>query len=549
MLCYLLAFFSAFTCFADDSEVAKKSIVVVICSYNNQEYYRKNLQTVLDQEYAHFRVIYVDDCSPDGTGEAVANFIKEHPHGNKVQLIRNKSRKKAMSNLWHAIHSCRDEEIVVTVDGDDWLPHNKVLSIVASYYNDPNVWLAYSNSITHPEGKPGISRPINFSKDKGVRQQPFVTSHLRSFYAGLFKRIRLQDLVFNGGFVSTTHDIAMLSPMLEMAAGHICFMKEKLYIYNSANPLSDCRSHGGLQEKIRDFIKKLPPYQPLSVHPAITLHKPEDTQVDVVTFSYNRPMQLYAYLQSLYRHTQNFNLVTVIYRADNEEYEKGYKIVKEQFPEVKCYRQTNPPKDFKKLTLQAVYNPNSVSKFVVFAVDDIIIKDKIDFYETAALLNKTGAYGFYLRMGKNINRSYMAGKADAPPTLLEVDSNTYTWRFSTGGAEWGYPHSVDMTVYRKCDIRSYFEKGAYSNPNYLEGRWAKQADKSKFGLCYGVSKIINIPMNIVSSFRNKNLNFYSAKELLTKFLEGDKIDIDAVYQMVNHSPHVNVHPKFIKDHK
>ena len=57
------------------------------------------------QDYNNYRVIYIDDCSPDKTGEYVQNYLKEKniPEKN-IQLIINKENKKAMYNLYTAIH-------------------------------------------------------------------------------------------------------------------------------------------------------------------------------------------------------------------------------------------------------------------------------------------------------------------------------------------------------------------------------------------------------------------------------------------------------------
>lgn len=543
----LIALVSVNVIFADIQE--KKPITIVTCSYNNRNYYQKNLASLLEQKYPNYRVIYVDDCSPDGTGEAVEEYLKNHPNGHKVKLIRNPTRKKAMANLWCAIHMCKDEEIVVIVDGDDWLPHPKVLDIVASYYEDPDVWFAYSNYLNSSNGRAGISRPIpnHVWEGKGVRaHQPYCVSHLHSFYAGLFKKIKLRDFTYQGDFVAAAYDCAMYFPMLEMAQGHVTFMKEKLYMYNNTNPINDHRANRGIQSKVHQHTRKLNPYQPAKGHPAKPAYTEEENQVDLVVYSYNRPMQLQAYIESFYKHTKNINHITVIYRADGSDYEKGYEKLKNTFSNIQWIKQERPPNDFKRLTLNAIYHSNSKARFVVFAVDDIIVKDKVDFHEVIGLMDKTHAYVFHLRMGKNITRSYMAGKADSPPRMIELEPGLFAWKFGFGGAEWGYANSVDMGVYRKEDIRSFLEREHYTNPNLLEGRWSRLNNQQRFGLCYERSKTINIPMNVVSTFKNKNLRSFSAKELLSKFMRGDRIDIDAVYQMENKSPHVNVVPTFKK---
>ena len=104
-----------------------KPMVIVIPSYNNRQWYRQNLASVCAQAYDNFRAIYVDDGSSDQTGALVARFIEDHAVGHRIQLIRNTVRVGALENLYRSIHACDDQEIVILLDGDDWLAHPRVL--------------------------------------------------------------------------------------------------------------------------------------------------------------------------------------------------------------------------------------------------------------------------------------------------------------------------------------------------------------------------------------------------------------------------------------
>ena len=71
----------------------KKPIVVIIPSYNNINWYRKNLDSVFAQDYSNFTVVYIDDKSSDGTAAAVKDYIKEHGIDHKITLICNTKNK------------------------------------------------------------------------------------------------------------------------------------------------------------------------------------------------------------------------------------------------------------------------------------------------------------------------------------------------------------------------------------------------------------------------------------------------------------------------
>src|ERR1700722_15789192 len=73
----------------------EKSIVIVIPSYNNQEWCIRNLQSVLSQNYTNFRVVYTDDCSSDDTVKFVEEYLAQHDVDHKVSVIKNSVRRGA----------------------------------------------------------------------------------------------------------------------------------------------------------------------------------------------------------------------------------------------------------------------------------------------------------------------------------------------------------------------------------------------------------------------------------------------------------------------
>jgi glycosyltransferase involved in cell wall biosynthesis len=236
-----------------------KQIAVVIPSYNNRQWYKYNLSSLSTQDYDNFRAIYVDDCSPDGTGELVEKFIADNNLGNRIHFIRNPVRVGAMQNLYNAIHSCDDDEIVVVLDGDDWFAHKGVLNRLNAAYSDPNCWMTYGQYISWPYNLPAAySRqiPSYIIESNNFREYEWCASHLRSFYAWLFKMIKREDLITPYGiFYPMACDQAMMFPMLEMAGHRAKFISDVLYIYNTANPISDSKVNRQLQRHLEAVIR------------------------------------------------------------------------------------------------------------------------------------------------------------------------------------------------------------------------------------------------------------------------------------------------------
>jgi len=246
----------------------EKPLVVLITSYNNQDVVKKNLQSVFMQRYSNYRVIYIDDCSTDNT-EAVAKAAsRSFLQKNHVTFIRNKERKGALANIYYAVHSCKDDEIIVSLDGDDWFAHKEVLKRINEAYASPDVWLTHGSLIEYPNRSSSWCIPI---QKEIVSSNGFRTyrcpSHLRTFYAWLFKKIYIEDLVYEGSFFPMTWDQAMMFPMVEMAGERHLYISEILYVYNVANAINDNKVNPQLQNDLEAYIRSMPPYHRLDKSP------------------------------------------------------------------------------------------------------------------------------------------------------------------------------------------------------------------------------------------------------------------------------------------
>ena len=271
--------------------------------------------------------------------------------------------------------------------------------------------------------------------------------------------------------------------------------------------------------------------------------------VDVVVFSYNRPMQLYAFLKSFYQYTENYNEVHVIYRADDASYSTAYDVVAAKFAKAQFHKQGQTPKqDFKPLVLSSAFSKTSTAEYVAFGVDDIIITDSVDLTECVKSLEAYQGWGFFLRLGKNITECCMLNIKTPPPQPITTTDSLLVWDFSQGRGDWNYPNSVDMTIYKKQKIRNFLETGDYSNPNTLENLWHRQknSNSSTKGVCFLHSKIVNIPLNVVNFWSKMKKIHYTTENLLKSFQEGMEIDISKFYKVNNPDAHMEYDVSFIQ---
>lgn len=226
-----------------------------------------------------FRCIVRDDQSDDGTFERArarvagdARFVVErsderlYPLGNLVAGIRRVSQDR--------------DDVILTVDGDDWLRHKRVLERLQEAYASPEVWLTYGshqrwkNKFLHRVGwtvRRGIaaSYPPDVVKNRTYRSHKYLASHLRTFRRFLFDAIDDADLRDEEGhYYRAAGDVAHMIPMLEMAGPeHVRYLDELLYVYNNSNPGNERRVAADMQQCVTDAIAAKPRYQALASRP------------------------------------------------------------------------------------------------------------------------------------------------------------------------------------------------------------------------------------------------------------------------------------------
>jgi len=239
--------------------------VIVIPSFNNEKWCEKNILSALNQNYDKFRIIFTDDCSTDKTFKIVKDVVKNHKNKDKVYLVKNKENKGALHNLYDMIYSCDDDEIIMTLDGDDWLAHNDVISKLNEEYCKNDIWMLNSQHQNSSDGSFGCSAayPDYIKSSNSFRSYAWGASHLRTFYTWLFKSIKKEDMLIDGKFASMTWDMLICFSMLEMSGMKSKFIPDIMYIYNTENEISDHRKDRQLQASLDRKIRAMPKYTAL----------------------------------------------------------------------------------------------------------------------------------------------------------------------------------------------------------------------------------------------------------------------------------------------
>ena len=111
-------------------------VTIALATYNQESYVRAAVRGVLEQGYKHLKIIISDDCSQDGTWEAVQDELSDYRakgggHKNIV-LNRNKSNLGIARHCQQILSMC-EGDLVFFCAGDDISYTNRVECIVEAW--------------------------------------------------------------------------------------------------------------------------------------------------------------------------------------------------------------------------------------------------------------------------------------------------------------------------------------------------------------------------------------------------------------------------------
>ena len=422
----------------------EKRLVVIVPSYNNAEWYRRNLGSIFSQKYENYHIIYIDDYSTDGTAELVEQFVHEHGQEHRFHLIKNKRRRRPLFNRYQAIHMCDDDEIVLLIDGDDWLVDVHVFEKINRVYEDPNIWLTYAIHLRWPEVRKGWGKSVSkkIIKKNAFRTlpPPIFIDHLRTFYAWLFKLIKVEDLLvreaiesYQGKFYPTNTDAAIMFPLIEMARNNFKFMREHLYVYNRGNPLHTNTVNPILIDKIGKVIRADKKYLPVMGRVKEFLPHYNANADLIIIASDSRKLQ--KFLDSLQKkNITGIDTIYVLFPRENQALHCSGNKFRYRFAYIRFVD------DADKNGLQEILKKTS-NQYVAFATDTMKVVQDIDFGECLKRLKQTFAYGFYF---------HMSDESFIPRLSREsLDDDIGLWMIKDEASEFAYPHNNFMVLHDK----------------------------------------------------------------------------------------------------
>ncbi|MHA2216721.1 MAG: glycosyltransferase family A protein [Candidatus Hodarchaeales archaeon] len=232
--------------------------------YNAEPYLPKCINSLKRQNHSNFKCILIDDVSTDESVKVASLAID----GDKrFKIVKNKNKNFALKNIYNCLseEDIDDQDVIVLLDGDDWLSSHKTLNCLNDFYEIENCWSTYGSYILFPHGIRGpepSEYPSSIIKNNTYRSDKWRASHLRTFKYHLWKKISEKDLKNEQGyFYDVAYDQAIMLPILEMAGEKAKFVDSILHVYNKENPLNVDKVKTEKQVLTSHQIRQKEPYR------------------------------------------------------------------------------------------------------------------------------------------------------------------------------------------------------------------------------------------------------------------------------------------------
>jgi glycosyltransferase involved in cell wall biosynthesis len=139
------------------------TVSVVMPAYNTAKYLKNAIESVLQQTFADFEFIIVDDCSTDGTGAIADEYAKGD---SRVVVLHNEKNIGVTRSRNRGLDAAKGE-FIAKMDADDMSYPQRFEKQVAYLRSNPNICMV-STSYERIDETGAVIGPIvlNFGKDE-----------------------------------------------------------------------------------------------------------------------------------------------------------------------------------------------------------------------------------------------------------------------------------------------------------------------------------------------------------------------------------------------
>ena len=123
-------------------------VSIMIPTYNQKDYLRNTIISVINQDYDNIEIVISDDASTDDTESLVTEIIKDNPDRD-IKYIRRTSNLGHIANYHDTLQNIVTGEYVLNLDGDDFfIDMTYIRSCVELIEKHPDIKLVFARQGT-----------------------------------------------------------------------------------------------------------------------------------------------------------------------------------------------------------------------------------------------------------------------------------------------------------------------------------------------------------------------------------------------------------------
>ena len=203
-----------------------KLVSIIVNCYNGEKYLPQALQSILDQKYKNFEVIFVDNCSTDSSAKIYKNLKDK-----RFKYFKTKKKIKLYNSRNFALKKCKGNFIAFLDCDDEW--HENFLSQREIFFNNKFYDYSYSNSYLFFEKSNKKILHINKKLLNGL-----IYDYLAKDYV-----VRISSLIIKRNLLK---DVGLFNPAFNIIGDFDFVMKlsKTKQAFAIQNPLLKIRIHG-----------------------------------------------------------------------------------------------------------------------------------------------------------------------------------------------------------------------------------------------------------------------------------------------------------------
>ena len=233
-------------------------IGVIVPVYKVEKYIAECIESILAQTYTNFRLILVDDGTPDNAGKICDEYAKKD---SRITVIHQENAGVTRARA-RGVEEAHDCEFITFVDGDDTITTDALQTIHSYTRNDIDIVL----SVFDKNHIPPQSNITN------IQYRHWAVENL--YYIGaacgkLIKRTLFDDSVFDIPSWIKVHEDTLMNIRIAFKTNNKIFFCKKAiynYRYNENSAMQTFKKDIKYEERLHECIKASIPISDLNIY-------------------------------------------------------------------------------------------------------------------------------------------------------------------------------------------------------------------------------------------------------------------------------------------